>query len=153
MDVFFCPEWQQQQHQTLVTKMTSRSITLWLHQQFISNLPGFLCTVNDQTVEFENVWEQWYPAANSSATHIFSSLIPMHALPSFLLLTIQQATETHVAAWERNPIPTSIYTTVTLWREKDAAKDGALCIYFHFHIIATLFAYFLVCHPCIFLHF
>ena len=32
-------------------------------------------------------------------------------------------------------------------------RDGALYICLHFYIIPTLFAYFSVCHPCMFLHF
>ena len=102
MHVLFCL--QQQQH-ILVTKKTSRSLDPFASvsnsYQSCKNFPGLLCAVNDRMINFEKVWEQyytWYLAANSSSKH---SLSTFPWIPHPLSLTIQQATESEVAAWER----------------------------------------------------
>ena len=63
MHMFFCPE-QQQQQQTLVAKKTSRSLdhfgSVSNSYQSLTNFPGLLHAANDQTVDFERVWEHCY---------------------------------------------------------------------------------------------
>ena len=49
-----------------------------------------------------------------------------------------------LSSWDSSP-KEQVYCKKT-WGE-------ALYIYLHFHIIATLFVYFLACHPYMFLHF
>ena len=113
MHVYFCPEQQQTLSYQKDVEISWPFASVSNLYQSCKNLPGLLYACwKWLTVDFEKVWEQcymWYLAANSSATHSLSSLIPMHTMPSFLSLIIQQATESEVAAWEKA-------TQSTLWK-------------------------------------